>query len=95
MPRRDSADRRPYEAATPARSWTIAACLCLLAAAILWWRSYTNATFVIATLVVVAWFLDLRNRLQLTSIEATDTETHLRGDMIETEYGDKEHHHEL
>jgi hypothetical protein len=40
--------------------WSVAAALCLVAAAVLAWRGHYDATFVTATLGVVAWFLDQR-----------------------------------
>ena len=52
------------------RLWSIVAGLCLLCAVVLGWRNHLDATFVVATLGVVAWFLDQRNRLRARSIEA-------------------------
>ena len=52
------------------RLWSVLAGVCLLVAIVLAWRDQLNATFVVATLGVVAWFLDLRNRLRARSIEA-------------------------
>ena len=46
--------------------------LCLLCAVVLGWRNHLDATFVVATLGVVAWFLDQRNLLPARNIE-TDT----------------------
>jgi hypothetical protein len=43
--------------------WMLVACLCLLMASIFWWDGHADAAFVAATLGVVAWFVDLRNRL--------------------------------
>jgi hypothetical protein len=57
------------------RLWRIAAVLCLVAAAVLDWRGHLDATFVAATLGVVAWFLDQRNLLRARSIEA-DADTY-------------------
>lgn len=53
------------------RIWLIAATLCLAASALfLWWaqadEAYLRATFVTATLGVVAWFLRLRSQLRKT-----------------------------
>jgi hypothetical protein len=52
------------------RLWSVVAGLCLLITIVLAWRNRLDATFVVATLGVVAWFLDLRNRLRPRSIEA-------------------------
>src|SRR5437588_9771987 len=52
------------------RLWSVVAGLCLLIAIVLGWRNHLDATFVVATLGVVAWFLDQRNRLRARSIEA-------------------------
>jgi|GEM_PF-1359854 len=56
------------------RLWRAAAVLCLLVAAVLGWRGRLDATFVVATLGVVAWFLDQRNLLRARSIEAATDE---------------------
>ncbi|MBA3323581.1 MAG: hypothetical protein H0T45_19340 [Pyrinomonadaceae bacterium] len=64
------------------RRWSVVAALCLLLAAIMLWRRQLDATFVIATLGALAWFLDIRNRLRLPHIEPaagrheTDDGTH-------------------
>jgi len=52
------------------RRWSIVAGLCLLAVAIMMWRRQLDAAFVLATLGVLAWFLDIRNRLRLPHIES-------------------------
>jgi hypothetical protein len=57
------------------RLWSIAAALCLVAAVMLGLSGHLDATFVAATLGVVAWFLDMRNRLRARSIETTTDET--------------------
>ena len=54
------------------RLWSFVAALCLLCAIVLGWRGQLDATFVAATLGVVAWFLDQRNLLRARSIEADD-----------------------
>lgn len=41
-------------------AWTIVACVLLAAAALLLWRRYYEATFVVATLGALAWFLNVR-----------------------------------
>jgi len=56
------------------RLWSLVAGLCLLCAVVLGWRNHLDATFVAATLGVVAWFLDQRNLLRARSIEADATE---------------------
>jgi len=56
-----------------AHAWQGISFLCLMVAALSLWRGHTDAAFVTATLGVVAWFLDLRNRLRRTSIEADDS----------------------
>jgi hypothetical protein len=58
------------------RLWRLASGLCLVAAIVLGLRGHLNATFVVATLGVVAWFLDQRNLLRARSIEA-DVESEL------------------
>ena len=39
------------------------ACVLLAAAALLLWRGYAEATFVVATLGVLAWFFNVRANL--------------------------------
>lgn len=46
------------------QGWLAVAGLCLVAAVAFWWRSLLDATFVAATLGVVAWFLNLRAQLR-------------------------------
>ena len=52
-------------AGTPARkhAWTLAAVVLLVAAALLLWLGHAEATFVVATLGVLAWFLNVRANL--------------------------------
>ncbi len=45
--------------------WNIVAMLCLVIAVMLWIKGYTDATLVVATLGVVAWFLNLRARFKV------------------------------
>lgn len=52
------------------RAWSIVAALCLVGACVLGWRGHYDGTFVVATLGVVAWFIDQRNLLRARSIEA-------------------------
>ncbi len=57
------------------QSWNWLAGLCLIAAAVLWWTNHADGAFVAATLGVLAWFIDLRNRLHGTDTE-DETEEH-------------------
>ena len=52
------------------RAWSIVAALCLVVAGVLGWRGHYDGMFVVATLGVVAWFIDQRNLLRARSIEA-------------------------
>ncbi|MGI9107383.1 MAG: hypothetical protein ACR2G4_14175 [Pyrinomonadaceae bacterium] len=54
------------------RYWLIGAAACLLAAAALLMWSHLDAAFVVATLGILAWFFDLRNRLRPPDIEADE-----------------------
>ena len=54
------------------RGWLIVSASCLLAAALLLIRAYIDAAFMVATIGVLAWFFDLRNRLRPPDIEADD-----------------------
>jgi hypothetical protein len=53
------------------RRWSFVAGACLVAAIALWLAVGVEAAFVAATLGVVAWFWDQRNRLKATLIEDT------------------------
>jgi len=55
------------------RGWLIVSASCLLAAALLLIRGHIDAAFVVATIGVLAWFFDLRNRLRPPDIEVDDT----------------------
>lgn len=44
--------------------WLVISCICLVAAAIAFWRQQSTAAFVIATIGVVAWFLRYRRDLK-------------------------------
>jgi hypothetical protein len=46
-----------------AEPWLLAACLCLLAAAVCLWLALFDAAFVAAALGAVAWFLNVRSKL--------------------------------
>ncbi|HEX8707585.1 MAG TPA: hypothetical protein VF723_04935 [Pyrinomonadaceae bacterium] len=50
-------------------AWTILSVLCLLLAALFLLRADQNAAFVAATLGVLAWFINYRNRLSSTLIK--------------------------
>jgi hypothetical protein len=54
------------------RLWSIVAGLGLLGAITLGWLGHINATFVVATLGAVAWFLDQRNLLRARIIEPVE-----------------------
>jgi hypothetical protein len=69
----------PLLAAAPTlwvrRRWSVVAGACLVAAVALWLVVGVEAAFVAATLGVVAWFWDQRNRFKATLIEeAGETE---------------------
>jgi hypothetical protein len=53
------------------RAWWVVSGLCLLAAALFFWRDNLDAAFVAGALCVVAWFLSLRVRLRKTIIPAS------------------------
>lgn len=52
------------------RRWSFVAGACLVAAVVLWFVRGADAAFVVATLGIVAWFWDQRNRLRPLVIEA-------------------------
>ena len=54
---------RPEGAPAAKRAWMVVACVLLVASAALLWRGYAEATFVVATLGVLAWFLNVRANL--------------------------------
>ena len=60
------------------RAWKLLPGLCLVVAAGSWLVGHADAAFVIATLGLVAWFIDLRNRLRGTDIEPDDAEVKLK-----------------
>ncbi len=49
------------------RLWSIVAALCLAGAGLFGWRGHLDATFITATLGVVAWFIDQRNLIRARS----------------------------
>jgi hypothetical protein len=67
------------------RAWMIVAGLCLLVAAAFWWHDHINATFVAATLGVLAWFLNLRGQLKKKIVMADEP---LEGE--EDDFGEEE-----
>ncbi len=60
------------------RAWKLLPGLCLVVAAGSWLSGHADAAFVIATLGLVAWFIDLRNRLRGSDIEPDDAEVNLK-----------------
>lgn len=66
---------KPLRTAT--NIWSIIAVICVLAATILFFTNRLNATFVVATLGVVAWFINQKNIFR-AQIEADEPrrETH-------------------
>lgn len=54
--------------------WGIVSVICLIVAAVFVWRWQLDAAFVVATLGVLSWFLDIRHRLRRAHIEG-DTRT--------------------
>ncbi|MCA1616658.1 MAG: hypothetical protein LC800_21725 [Acidobacteria bacterium] len=65
---RGAAGVAPRADALAERRWSIAAGVCLVAAAALWVFVGVDAAFVVATLGVLAWFWDHRNRVVRRSI---------------------------
>lgn len=83
-------DARPEEslaARVSQHRWLIAAGVCLFLAVIALLLGRMNAAFVVATLGVVAWFWNERNRLSPAGIEAEET---LEDEDEENEDRDKE-----
>jgi hypothetical protein len=70
------------------RAWIIISGLCLVVAAFFVWRSNLDGAFVAATLGVVAWFLNLRQRLRKTIIEDEEEEHAI--DEEHTDSGDRD-----
>jgi 4-hydroxybenzoate polyprenyltransferase len=64
---RETGEGREAGAGGPAADapggWMVAAVLCLVAAAVCWFLSYPSAAFVLAALGIVAWFLNVRAKL--------------------------------
>ena len=64
--------------------------MCLFIAALLLFAGRMNAAFVVATLGVVAWFWNERNRLRPHGIEAEEREERFEDDDEEVEERDEE-----
>jgi hypothetical protein len=69
------------------KRWIIVACACLVGAAALLIMRRVDAAFVVATLGVVAWFWNERNRLRPAGIEDLER---FEGEEEEIEDGDEE-----
>lgn len=69
------ASQQSYTLLGVQRFWSIVAALCLGSAIVLGLSGHLDATFVAATLGIVTWFLDMRNRLRARSIETATEET--------------------
>ncbi len=54
------------------RLWSIVSVICLIVAAVFVWRWHLDVAFVVATLGVLAWFLDVRHRLRPAHSEADE-----------------------
>ncbi|HKP73351.1 MAG TPA: hypothetical protein VJT82_10470 [Pyrinomonadaceae bacterium] len=65
-----SSQPQSFAARVSARGWSVAAGACLLVALGLLLSGHADAAFVAATLGVVAWFWDQRNRLRARGIES-------------------------
>jgi hypothetical protein len=70
------------------RAWWVVSGLCLLVAALFFWRGNMDVAFVAGALGVVAWFLSLRVRLRKTIIPASsddkaETDINNSGDQDE------------
>lgn len=60
--------------------WNAVVIVCLLAAIVLLLTGHTDATFVLATLGVVAWFINMRNRLRGDDVLTGDIREPLEDD---------------
>ncbi|MFL6230047.1 MAG: hypothetical protein ACJ741_14845 [Pyrinomonadaceae bacterium] len=75
------------------RRWSVVAGACLIAAVALWIVVGVNAAFVAATLGVLAWFWDQRNRYKALLPEdagGSDTEVDAEDDEVDEVDGDDE-----
>lgn len=76
----EQGERREHEADSTGRMrlrlsappWTVIAVAFLACAAALWLLGYPSATFVVAVLGVVAWFLNVRLQLQRANPQAVE-----------------------
>jgi hypothetical protein len=68
------------------RRWSFVAGACLIIALALWLTVGADGAFVAATLGVVAWFWDQRNRLRALVIETESDESQDEGDEDGDEY---------
>lgn len=57
------------------RVWSAAALVCLAVSAVCVLLGLVDAAFVVATLGVLAWFVNVRNRMRGADIEEGETET--------------------
>jgi hypothetical protein len=71
------------------RRWSFVAGACLVAAIVLWLVRGADAAFVAATLGVVAWFWDQRNRLRSQIIEPDDAADDPREEIEEDDVDDE------
>jgi len=54
--------------------WMIVAGACIVVAAVALWLNHVDTAFVIATIGVLAWFLNYRARMKKIAADAADTE---------------------
>lgn len=54
--------------------WMIVAGACIVIAAVSLWRNHVDTAFVIATIGVLAWFLNYRSRMKKITADARETE---------------------
>lgn len=73
-----------------ARLWTVVAVLCPVASAACLFTGRINATFVVAVLGCVAWFLNVRVQLRRANREADEREAAARDEEDETEADEAE-----
>jgi hypothetical protein len=71
------------------RRWSFVAGACLFASAVLWLVRGADAAFVAATLGIVAWFWDQRNRLRSQIIEPDDAADEAREEIEEDDVDDE------
>ncbi len=66
------------------KTWQIASYLCLIAAVTCWLFEYADASFVVATLGILAWFVSLRQGLRKINLEAQNSHAEDLGEHDET-----------